>query len=155
MLRAGRGRTIQVHVFPDEKRLAADVVRAADSVAPEAGSDRELSRAAVEHRLRVWYPRLVIHSRTDFAAIVPSEEVWYVMRDGRIRRPDERIERLHAALATARDVTADADAALIRSRSIAAAAGSRRPVRGGAATATLEPGDDPDVAIEDPQTARG
>jgi hypothetical protein len=155
MLRGAPGRMIQVHVFPDEKRLAADVARAADSVRDSAGSDDELSRAAVEQRLRAWYPRLVIHSRTEFAAIMPSEEVWYVMRDGRVRRPNDRIERLHAALATARDITADADAALIRSRTIASAAGSPRAPRRGAPTATLEPEDGSEPAVGGGQTARG
>ena len=154
---------VQLHVFPDEARLAADVARAAALVDPEAHTDRERWRVAVEQRLRTWYPRLVIHSRTDFAAIMPSEEVWYVMRDGRVRRPDDRIERLHAALATARDVTEEADAALTRSRGIAAAAGSTRGDRRRSATATLEPptgggtsgGDDDDGPDDDPKSAGG
>jgi len=149
---------VQLHVFPDEARLAADVAKAADAVDPEARSDRERWRAAVEQRLRTWYPRLVIHSRTDFAAIMPSEEVWYVMRDGRVRRPDDRIERLHAALATARDVTADADAALVRSRGIAAAVGSPRGSARRSATATMEPPrptTDDDAPDDDPNPSGG
>lgn len=84
----------------------------------------------LEMGLRRWYPRLSIHAQADLASLAPASPVWYAMRDGRVHGEDPRIDRLHAALAAARDVTADADAAIYRSRSI------RRAVLSGANGAT-------------------
>jgi hypothetical protein len=132
------GSTIALHVFPDDPRLWRDISRVADRMGPDEVADPERLRSAIETALRAWYPRLTIHTRTDIAALMPSDEVWYVMRDGRVGRPDERIDRLHAALATARDITEEADAALSRSHQIAATIGSTRGSRRGSAAATLE-----------------
>ncbi len=120
-LRAPGRQTVQVHVFPEDRRLTADIARTAADIGADGEPDLAAWRASLEARLRTWYPRLVIHIRAELAAIMPSEEVWYVMRDGRIRSRDDRTDRLHAALATARDMTAQAGEALSRSQEVAAA----------------------------------
>ncbi len=119
-LRAPGHQTVQVHVFPEDRRLTADIARTAADIGADGEPDLAAWRASLEERLRTWYPRLVIHPRAELAAIMPSEEVWYVMRDGRIRSRGDRTDRLHAALATARDMTAQAGEALGRSQEVAA-----------------------------------
>lgn len=122
------GRRLVVRVFPADRRLVADLQRVAARVLGSCATDSAF-RDALEAGLREWYPRMAIHPQADLASLLPSERLWYAMRDGRVHRRDARLERLHSALATARDVTEVADAALCRSRTLRVAAGSgtRRP----------------------------
>ena len=132
-IRLADGSSIELRVFPDDPRLSRDVQRVAAARLVEDSGDRDRLRAAIERSLRAWYPSLAVHERTDFAAILPDDEVWYVLRDGHVGPHDERRDRLHAALSTARDVAAQADATLNHSQQVAAevehdtAAGGRRP----------------------------
>jgi hypothetical protein len=119
-IRAAHGRRIVVRLFPEAARLARDVSRAAAEVGDAA--TEEALRAALEQRLRAWYPRLTIHERTELAALDLEEPVWYVMRDGRVHLPEPRIDRIHDALAVARDVTSEAAETIARAQEIVAAA---------------------------------
>lgn len=117
MLSSPDGRGPVVHLFPADPRLAADVRRVAESIA-RAPDDDDAFLEELEMGLRKWYPRLSIHAQAELASLAPASRVWYAMRDGRVHGEDPRIDRLHAALAAARDVTEDAGAAIVRSRSI-------------------------------------
>jgi hypothetical protein len=121
---------IIVRVFPEDRRLAEDARRVALAAAPDA-TDVDGLRQGTETGLRAWYPRAAIHVREDLAALNTVETLWYVMRDGRVH-PDARRDRLHNALATARDVTAEATQALLRSRELVESPPRGRPNGNGA-----------------------
>jgi chromosome segregation ATPase len=121
---------ITIRVFPADPRFAADV----RSVVGELplSDDEEAGRRRLESLLQRWYPRTRVHERTEIGAPLLSERLWYVLRDGGVRPREPRTERLLSALATARDVTADAEARLERARETVKSGvglGSRRPDR--------------------------
>ena len=118
------GASIFLRIFPEEARLAEDARRAAEGLGDQASSLDEL-RAQLEKRLRAWYPRLAIRAREDLASLSQAEHVWYVLRDGRVHGPEPRLDRLHAAMATARDVKSDAARAIERARGTVAVAHER------------------------------
>jgi hypothetical protein len=120
-------RPILVRTFPAERRFADDVRRVAADASTPPCTD-EVLRSRIESALRAWYPRLTIHARTDFGALDQAEILWYALRDGRVRPEEPRTDRLHAALATARDVTDEAEAALRHARETASVT-SGRPSR--------------------------
>src|SRR5215207_6777855 len=151
-IRLANGSSIELRVFPDEPRLLLDVQDVVTAHVAEADGDPDQLRSTLQGALRAWYPRLEVHERTEFASLVPSDQVWYVIRDGRVRAPDRRTDRLHAALATARDRTAEADAALARSQRVIAGATTRRQ-RGMSATPTLER--DPATPADDAEDLGG
>jgi hypothetical protein len=122
-----RGRII-VRVFPPDRRLADDIRRVGLAVLGTSADDAGL-RHNLETGLRGWYPRLTIHEQEDLASLLPEDRTWYAMRDGRVHQPDPRIDRLHAALANARDLTEEADSALDRSRTIRTEFAEGRPAR--------------------------
>lgn len=138
-IETAQGGRIVVRLFPEAARLASDVKRAAAEVA-DAKTDEEL-RHALETRLRTWYPRLTVHPRTDLAALALQEVVWYVMRDGRVHPTDPRIDRMHDALAVAREVTSEAGEAIARAREVVGAAA-------GAVSRRASGGTDPDHDVE-------
>jgi hypothetical protein len=109
---------IAIRVFPADPRFADEVQRVVDALAPS--EDGAAVRRRIETELRRFYPRTTVHERTDFGAPDYADRLWYVLRDGRIRTPDPRIERLLSALAVARDVKADAVAAVDRAREVVA-----------------------------------
>jgi hypothetical protein len=122
------GRTIVVHVFPDDVRLLEDVRRAALAMHLERPGEDDL-RHAVEVALRPWYPRLTITCRQELARLSESEHVWYVLRDGRVRPPEERRDRLYSALAAARETSERSDQALRDAHAAISTALRPRPVR--------------------------
>ena len=124
------GARIVVRVFPQDRRLAEDIRRVGLAALGASADDAEL-RLRIERGLRGWYPRLSIHEQEQLASLLPHERTWYAMRDGRVHQADPRIDRLHAALATARDLTAEADSALGRSRAIQTEVVGGRPGRRG------------------------
>ena len=132
------GTTVVVHVFPDDPRLLQDVRRTALAMQADV-ADAEGLRDAVERGLRPWYPRLTISERDDLARLNDPEHVWYVMRDGRVRRPREQIDRLYSALATARDTSEQASEALRRADAAIQTARHPRPSGAGAAGPTDGP----------------
>jgi hypothetical protein len=80
---------IVLRVFPRDPRLLSDAQSVAKRAAPDAATEDEL-RHHVESALRVWYPRLSIHLRDEIAGFRNSERCWYVMREGRVGRPNPR-----------------------------------------------------------------
>jgi hypothetical protein len=118
------GASIRIRVFPSDPRFAEDVRRVAGELASPDGlgpsDDDETARRLLESMLRGWYPRATVHERTEFGAPSHSERLWYVLRDGGVRPLNPRRERLHAALATARDLTAESEAVIDESRDLAA-----------------------------------
>lgn len=110
--------TIVIRVFPSDPRFAADVRRLAGELEPR--DDDESLRRQLEARLRGWYPRVTVHERTEFGAPSHSERLWYVLRDGAVRPPNPGRDRLHAALAAARDLTADSEAVMDHARDLVA-----------------------------------
>jgi hypothetical protein len=111
------GASIIVRVFPEDRRLADDVRRAVRAATPRERSPED-ARTSLESTLRAWYPRLRIRPREDLPSLSEAEHVWYVMRDGRVHAPEPRLDRLHAAMANARDVQSEAAEVLTRTREL-------------------------------------
>ena len=132
-------RPVLVRAFPAERHFADDVQRIVLELASEAGDDDTI-RERLETTLRAWYPRLSVHERTDFGALDGAEMVWYVLRDGRVRPDDPRIDRIHAALATAREVSDDAETAIRHAREAVAMVAGRHGARSNADVSHEEPG---------------
>jgi hypothetical protein len=128
------GHPLLVRLFPANERLAVDVERVGAKLLPRSRTEPEF-RAALQNTLRHWYPQLEIHEQQPLAAIWDGDLTWYLLRDGRVHRENPRVERLHTALGSARDLTEDAQAAIRRSRSIRVgartAADGAEPARGG------------------------
>jgi hypothetical protein len=60
--------TFTEHVYATASRLSS----ATSVVSPDA----------LEERVRVTYPRAVVHPQTTIAMLNPGAQVWYVFRDG-------------------------------------------------------------------------
>jgi hypothetical protein len=131
--------SISIHAFPEDERLVQDVRRTALAMAAEHASEPELRRR-VEQSLRQWYPRLTISRREDFAGLGPKEHVWYVLRDGRVRRPQPVIDRMYTALADSREVSAAWDSAMRRASEALELARRPRPSAARAGVLTDENG---------------
>jgi hypothetical protein len=125
-IRLADGTVVVVHAFPEDVHVADDIRRAVHEVVTPS-PDLDHLRQQLEDRLRAWYPRMIIRPRESLATLSQLEHVWYAMRDGRVHAPDARLDRLHAAMANARDVKEDADTAMARARELAGVAGRRRP----------------------------
>jgi hypothetical protein len=117
--------TIVVRTFPEDPRMAADMRRIADDLAARASGLEDLRRT-LELQLRSWYPRMTIRPREQLASLSESEHVWYAMRDGHVHPPNERLDRLHAAMADARDVRSDSAEAMHRAKELTGS-GAVRP----------------------------
>ena len=114
---------LRLLVFPvDDEGLQhaveAAVGRLGDDV-PDADAP-----AAVQQDLRRWYRSLSIRER-DALGGYPDDpaRVWYVYRDGRIRKRDGRLERLYEALAAARATCESSEAVVEHARATARTAG--------------------------------
>ncbi len=125
-IRLADGTVVVVHAFPEDVHVAADIRRIAAEVASRSRGLDDL-RDRLEDRLRGWYPRMRIRPRETLASLSESEHVWYAMRDGRVHPPDTRLDRLHAAMAGARDVKQDSQEALARARELVGSVRKRRP----------------------------
>jgi len=119
------GTVVVVHPFPEDAHVAADIERVATRLAAVEPRLTEL-REELEATLRAWYPRIAIRPREELATLSHAEHVWYAMRDGHVHTPDARLDRLHAAMATARDTREDANDAIARARDIVGAVARRR-----------------------------
>ena len=121
---------LRLLVFPvDDESLRRDVDAAVRRL-PEDLSEAD-ARAAVQHDLRRWYRSLSIHER-DALGGYPDDpaRVWYVYRDGRVRRHDAQLDRLYVALANARLTCASSEAAVAGAQAAARAAGYADVVAG-------------------------
>jgi hypothetical protein len=121
------GTTVVVRTFPEDPHVAADVLKVVSMIATPGSRPPQLLEE-LERGLRAWYPRMRIRPREELASLSQTEHVWYAMRDGRVHPPDSRLDRLHAAMATARDVTSDADHAIARARELVGSASAKRAV---------------------------
>ena len=122
-------RNVRVLVFPaDDAALRGEVEHTLDRL-PEGGSDDQQVET-LRAELRPWYRSLSVHVRDSFGGYdgdpVPT---WYVYRDGRVRRPDARLERLYRAIAVARETCRSSETAIATSLSVAELAGFRDAVR--------------------------
>ena len=113
------GTTVVVHVFPDEPRFARDVQRVLLAVSPSAGTEADLRRMALR----------ALH----------AERLWYVFRDGQVRRPNATVDRLHRVMADARETETGAQLAM--DHAAASLELARRPRPGRGATVTRERGE--------------
>jgi hypothetical protein len=102
---------VVVRSFPHDERIAADVRRIALALSASVDSEAAL-RDRVERALRASYPRLVIRVRDELAGFDSHERVWYVIRDGRIHKPNRTLDRLYEAMGEARS-TYDASVDLV------------------------------------------
>lgn len=146
------GERIAIQIFPHDRGFARDVARALKAIGPSPASELD-ALASLRKVLRAWYPRLEIHPREALAGLAPHERLWYVLRDGRVRRADDQTNRLHAALSNARQTSADSDTAVAHARAALDFAGQPRPGRGrGAIDSSVLVADPPalDLADDDP-----
>lgn len=116
---------ILLHAFPNDQRFARDIQRAALAVGTTAADQAEF-RDLLQHALRAWYPRLEVRARDKMAAVSGDPMIWYVLRDGRVAPPRERLDRMHAALSDARATSADSERALERAEAVLAIARAPR-----------------------------
>ena len=108
---------ILLHGFPTDQRFLRDIQRASLAVASTATTDAEL-RDLLQRALRAWYPRAEVRPREDLASVTRDERMWYVLRDGRVEPPRERIDRMHAVLSDARATAADSERAIERAQAV-------------------------------------
>ena len=110
---------LRVIVFPaDDIALRREV----DSMVAvgERSCDPEFGPAVLQQRLRHWYRSLEVRERSVLGGYPDDPtRVWYVYRDGRIRRRNDALERLYGAIAAARATERTTEAAIARSRVIA------------------------------------
>jgi hypothetical protein len=87
--------------------------------------------AALASALRPWYRAIQIRVREDLAGYDDDPtRVWYIYRDGRIRRRNEELEHLYGAMAGARDTIRSSERVLEESRTITRGAGYRDRLAG-------------------------
>jgi hypothetical protein len=95
-------RDLRLICFPTaDLSFREDVDRALADL-PREGTPAEL-RDRLLATLRPWYRAVEIAFQDELAQLeMQPTRIWYVYRDGRVLPPDERRERLYAALASAR-----------------------------------------------------
>lgn len=93
----------RVLVFPaDDVALRREVEASLAATDPTLPDDARV--AAVEQHLRRWYRSVRIRTRDPFGGYPDDPTpVWYVYRDGRIRRRNPGLERLYVAMGQARE----------------------------------------------------
>jgi len=106
---------IVIQAFPHDTNFVRDIGRALTQVRASATSESQLL-VALRGALRMWYPRIEIQPRNPLAGLIAEEHVWYALRDGRVRRANDQANRLHAAMANARQTSADSEVAVERAR---------------------------------------
>jgi hypothetical protein len=116
---------LRLLVFPAaDLALRRDVDMAVKRLSEDLPND--LARQELERDLRRWYRSLQIHDRDDLGGYPDDpSHVWYVYRDGRVRRGNPLRERLYAALATARSTRETTEHSIESARRTAVAAGFR------------------------------
>jgi hypothetical protein len=114
---------IQIRTFPSgDADFARATHSALDRSVPDATDVRSLA-SVVDRRLREAYPNSRIVPQDEMGRLGKGEQLWYVYRDGRVRPPDERRERLYRVVGEARRTVAAAETTLDHSRAIAREAG--------------------------------
>lgn len=129
------GSTVYIRAFPQEASFARDVRRALGGASPELTEGELL--VEMQTRLRRWYPRIAIHPREELASLAAHERVWYVFRDGKVRKENPVADRLHRAMSEAR-ATEDGTRRAIE-HAEASLAFAARPRRRRGATALDDP----------------
>jgi hypothetical protein len=119
---------VRVLVFPaDDVALRREVDKALQDL-PENLPEPDVL-AALASALKRWYRAIQIRVREDLAGYDDDPtRVWYIYRDGRIRRRNEALEGLYGAMAGARDTIRSSERVLEETRSIARRAGYRDPL---------------------------
>ena len=85
------GARITVHAFPNDARFIRDIATVLDEQA-FSGDSAEGLPDRVRQALRAWYPQLEIRVRDDLASLSDLDRVWYVLRDGRVGVPHDRLD---------------------------------------------------------------
>jgi hypothetical protein len=134
-------RDLRLTCFPSaDHAFREDVVRAAEDL-PEDAPD-SVRRDRLVASLRPWYRKVEIVFQDELAHFeLQPIHTWYVYRDGRVRRADERRERLYAALASARRTINASRSALDDARVLVRAAGYREDGPARFADAERDPDD--------------
>ena len=119
---------VRVLVFPaDDVALRREVDKALQDLPGNLPEPDVL--AALASALKPWYRAIQIRVREDLAGYDDDPtRVWYIYRDGRIRRRNEQLEQLYGALAGARDTVRSSQRVLEETRSVARRAGYRDPL---------------------------
>jgi hypothetical protein len=139
-LRTPEGVRVRVQLFPTDATLAADVARTWASLVPDRVDDATF-RADLEEHLRRWYPNLSLQGQSELAAMTQEEEVWYLFRDGRIRRESPVRDRFYGVMSSARS-TRDEVLSTMRQAELAAQTfGQRRTRTPGETTPAESPGE--------------
>jgi hypothetical protein len=114
---------LRLLVFPvTDSALRDEVHEAVARVSDELPND--IARLQVERDLRRWYRSLQIRERDDLGGYPDDPiRVWYVYRDGRVRRQNPVRDRLYDALATARTTRITSEGAIDSARRTATEAG--------------------------------
>jgi hypothetical protein len=137
LLNAPDGSVVRIQVIPPDDGVARELTRAWVRLAPDR-TDVGTFRQDLQAVLRRLYPLLVLQPQDRFAT-VSDDEVWYCFRDGRVRSPNDRREDLYAALADARETTANVRETMGRSLATLEQATRPRPARS-RPTETADPG---------------
>src|SRR5262245_53494311 len=130
-------RDLRILSFPSaDAAFREDVDRASETITEQMTDDE--GRAHVLRELRAWYRSVEVVAQDHLAQneLLPHR-VWYVYRDGRVRPPSERRERLYVAMASARRTCDASRTAMADARAAARAAGY--PEGDGLVTGALEP----------------
>src|SRR5919112_4592985 len=98
---------LRVLVFPaDDLPLRGEVERALQDLSRGDITASDLTPETLETRLRPWYRSVQVRIRDPLGGYADEPTVvWYVYRDGRIRRRNEPLDGLYSALADARSTT--------------------------------------------------
>lgn len=90
---------------------------------PEDLDDEARLRALRDH-LRRWYRAVEVRCRSELGGYDGEPiSVWYIYRDGRVRIPNQNLERLYRALGSARQTCRTSAAAIDSAWSVAERAG--------------------------------
>jgi hypothetical protein len=130
---------LRLVTFPSaDATFRHDVQRAGEAVGEDM-SDAEGHRVLLD-LLRDRYRAVDIVTQDPLAQheLLPLR-VWYVFRDGRLRPPSDRRERLYAAMAAARATVDASRSAMADARSAARTAGYREPEAEAVVSAGLPP----------------
>jgi hypothetical protein len=116
-------RHLRLRTFPASDHAFADEVRRVLAAEAETVRDEETLREATIAGLRRWYRSVAIVVQDDVARMDPDTRLWYVYRDGKLRRLNPELERLYGALDSARRIERESDLILNDAAATARSAG--------------------------------